>query len=271
MTTEGSYNASTHNRDLDSELQRLQAQVLLSWEKESRNLTWFGLVDGMSVLEVGSGPGFFTEKLLSLLPHSLITAVEIDPVLVEKAEQYLRPKASNRLNLIRASVMETNLPANSFDFAIARLVFCHLPAPIGTAKEILRVLKPSGKLVIIDFDLDLFRISEPPYYTPIALERFGQFMATRGGNARAGRYLCRILSQAGFSHLDLEAVVSHSDLAGIEAFQPILDTGPLSQIGKLGLISKQELENFFVARDKFLSSSNPLIMNFWLMACGKKP
>ena len=35
----------------------------------------------MNVLEAGSGPGFFTEKLLELLPNSSVTALEIDPVL----------------------------------------------------------------------------------------------------------------------------------------------------------------------------------------------
>jgi hypothetical protein len=33
------------------EFERLRAQVLLSWEKESRTLAWFGLQDGM--MDVG--------------------------------------------------------------------------------------------------------------------------------------------------------------------------------------------------------------------------
>ena len=55
MAAEGSYQASTYNLELDAEIQRLKAQVLLSWEKEARTLKWFGLADGMNVLEAGSG------------------------------------------------------------------------------------------------------------------------------------------------------------------------------------------------------------------------
>lgn len=83
MTIPGSYNASTHHQDLDSEVQRLRSQVLLSWEEEARRLVGFGLRDGMSILKVGSGPGFYTQQLLTLLPSSPVMAVEIDPVLVE--------------------------------------------------------------------------------------------------------------------------------------------------------------------------------------------
>ena len=61
---EGSYKASTYNLELETEIQRLKAQVILSWEKEARTLNWFGLTDGMNVLEASSGPRFFTEKLL---------------------------------------------------------------------------------------------------------------------------------------------------------------------------------------------------------------
>jgi hypothetical protein len=64
MAAEGSYQANTYNLEFEGEIQRLKAQVLLSWEKEARTLKWFGLADGMNVLEAGSGPGFFTEKLL---------------------------------------------------------------------------------------------------------------------------------------------------------------------------------------------------------------
>ena len=95
MTAEGSYKASTYNLELETEIQRLKAQVILSWEKEARTLNWFGLTDGMNVLEAGSGPGFFTEKLLELLPNSLLTAVEIDPVLHEKAVGYLQDKGGD--------------------------------------------------------------------------------------------------------------------------------------------------------------------------------
>ena len=85
MATSGSYDASDAHRDFDSEVARLRTQVLLSWKKEARTLAWFGMQDGMSVLELGSGPGFVTEQLLEMLPGSQVTTLEIDPELISKA------------------------------------------------------------------------------------------------------------------------------------------------------------------------------------------
>ena len=270
MQAKGSYQANTYNLEFEAEIQRLKSQVLLSWKKEARTLKWFGLADGMNVLEAGSGPGFFIEKLLELLPNSSITAVEIDPVLHEKAVGYLQDKAGDRVNHVQASVADTGLDDNTFDFAIARLLFVHLPNPVAAAREIFRILKPGGKLVIIDSDADLFWLTSPPLSVEIVREKFKQAIASRNGNLSIGRNLCRILKQAGFVNVDLEAVVSHSDLIGIEAFEPLLDSGPILQMVKQGLISESEIASYLVSRDEFVAAGDRLMMSFWLMACGEK-
>jgi len=272
MTKSGSYEASTTHPNLESEIQLLQAQVLLSWEKEARTLAWFGLQDGMSVLELGSGPGFFTEKLLGLLPNSSITAVEINPVLTKWAEQYLQGKASERLRIVEASIMDTRLPDNSFDFAVARFIFQHLPDPVGAAKEVLRVLKPGGKLVIIDTDKDLFWILEPPIpeLQPI-MKKVLQVQAAKGGNGLIGRMLWRIFQAVGFQNLDLETIVLHSDVLGIEVFLSQLDPARLMPMVQAGLLSEQEVESLRTSHTKFLTSPDPFILMLWLMACGEKP
>jgi ubiquinone/menaquinone biosynthesis C-methylase UbiE len=270
MQAQGSYQASTYNLELEAEIQRLKAQVLLSWEKEARTLKWFGLADGMNVLEAGSGPGFFTEQLLKLLPNSSVTALEIDPVLHEKALGYLQDKGGDRVNRIQASIADTGLEDNTFDFAIARLLFVHLPDPVAAAREIFRILKPSGKLVIIDSDADLFWLTNPPWSVEIVREKFKQVMASRGGNLCVGRNLCRILKEAKFGNVDLEAVVSHSDIIGIQAFEPLLDSGPILQMVKQGLISESEIESYLISRDEFAAAGDRSMMSFWLMACGEK-
>ena len=150
MSIQGSYNVSSYNRDLNQELKRLRIQAHLTWKRESRVLSWFGLQDGMSLAEFGSGPGFTSELLLSLLPNGFVTAVELDPVMIQHAKQYQKQQgiSEEKLKIVEASVMDTSLPDNSFDFAVARAIFEHLSDPVGAAKEIRRVLKPGGRLEI---------------------------------------------------------------------------------------------------------------------------
>src|SRR5262245_23301383 len=108
----GSYNVHDSHRSAEAEIQRLAAQARLGWEKEARNLTWFGLKDGMSLLEVGSGPGFVTESLLTFLPNSALTCLELDPMLIQQAKQYLEKKGTERVQFFEGSVMDTKFAEN---------------------------------------------------------------------------------------------------------------------------------------------------------------
>lgn len=272
MTAAGSYDKHASHRDVTAEIQRLAAQARFGWDKESRTLSWFGLEDSMSVLELGSGPGFITEQLLDLVPSSPITCLEIDPALLTQAEHYLYDKANHRVRFVEGSVMDTHLEGNQFDVAYARFLFQHLPDPNGAAKEIWRVLKPGGKLIIKDIDDELFGLFQPPIpQLSLVIEKFGQAQATRGGNRRIGRSLWRILETAGFCNLDLEVLAGHSDKVGVEPFLQQIDPDRLLSLVKMGLLSEEELEQFRVSHAAFLESPEPYTLWLSLMICGEKP
>ncbi len=266
------YDASTVMGDLETEIQRLKSQVTMGWAKESRTLGWFGLRDGMSVLEVGSGPGFITEQLLDLLPSSRLTCLELDPVLLERAKSYLGNKA-DRVEFVHASVMQPGLPDNSFDFAYARLVFQHLPDPAGAAREILRVLKPGGKLVVLDVDEDLDLLFDPPEPPEVQAiyDRMEQEHRSKGGDRRVGRKLWRILAAAGFHDLDLEVIITHSDDLGLPIFFEQFTPETLQVQVEAGLLTQQEADTLWNAHATFLEAEYPYVAIVVFMACGAKP
>jgi ubiquinone/menaquinone biosynthesis C-methylase UbiE len=260
---------------LDKEVERLRNQALITWEKEARNLRWMGLRGDMSVLELGSGPGFVTEALAKLMPDGEVTALEIDPVLIERAEAYLGGKQGKNWRIVQGDVMSTGLPDNSFDFVYGRYLFQHLPDPVGAAKEALRVLKPGGKLVIFDVD-DETNIFDPPPSPEVKVieermaKAFRNEQASKGGNRLIGRRLLNVLRDAGFEKLDLEAIIMHSLLTDLTTLIPKPTYESMHPMVEAGLITEEELQIMLDDVDLFIAS-DPVIMIVMFMACGDKP
>jgi ubiquinone/menaquinone biosynthesis C-methylase UbiE len=275
MSTEPAspYKASEMNESIEKEIERLGGQARWGWDKESRNLSWFGLVDGMSILELGSGPGFVTEQLIALCPNSHITCVEIDPDLILHAEQYLQGKGlENHYSITQGDLMAMELPNDSFDFAVARFVFQHLRDPKGALAEIRRVLKPGGKLVIHDIDIGLGEIVDPQNAEADAIEaRLHESRSERGGNPRIGRQLWRFMATSGYVNMDLEAVPVHTDKMGIEAIFPDeWDPGAFKPALAIGAITEADIEVLREAHRAFHAAPDKYALFVSLMVCGQK-
>lgn len=266
------YNIRHATLGYQAEIERLKVQAMMGWEKEFRHLQWYGLQNGMSVLELGSGPGFITEQLVHNLPQSEITALDIDSTLLDEAKTRLDRIPSSNLQFVQSSVYDTGLPDDSFDFAIARLLFLHLHHPVEAAREIYRVLKPGGKLVIIDLDDGIFgAISPNMNLLPSVIKKLADHQASKGGNRYIGRSLPRLLAKSGYIDLDMDAVIQHSDLHGMEGFKRQFDLNRFKGFYKNGIINEEEFEQIQQASESINHSPEAYAMMIFIMACGKKP
>ena len=245
----------------------LRLQVERSWSKEARALQWFGLRDGMSVFDLGCGPGYFARRLVDWLPNIQLMALDSDANMLSHA----RAQLGDRASVVQARVDNTGIQEHSFDFVLARLVFQHLREPLAVATEARRLLKPGGRFVVTDIDDDLFGIVEPsvPGFTKL-LARYGEAQAARGGNRRVGRTLLRLLREAGFDELELDCIAVNSDESGIDACFPQLDPAPLSALAAAGHLSNSEYAELRTARKKFDAAADRFALVLLFMACGTK-
>lgn len=99
-----------------------------------------------NVLEVGVGTG----KNLEFYPSDCqVTGIDLSPGMLEKA----RVKA-NKLHLpvklIEMDAQNMDFPQHHFDTVVATCVFCSVPDPIKGLKEIKRVCKPNGKIILLE-------------------------------------------------------------------------------------------------------------------------
>lgn len=101
---------------------------------------------GSRVLEVGVGTG---KNLPYYLREIEITAIDFSPGMLKRA----RNKASAedvRVALIEMDVQQLDFPDNYFDTVFATFVFCSVPDPVAGLKELKRVCKPEGKLLLLE-------------------------------------------------------------------------------------------------------------------------
>jgi ubiquinone/menaquinone biosynthesis C-methylase UbiE len=95
------------------------------------------------VLEVGAGSG---PNLDHYQPGASIVATEFN----EESIVLARPRANAHVRLASADIEHLAFPDDTFDAAVATLVFCSVERPVVGFREMRRVLKPGGKLYLID-------------------------------------------------------------------------------------------------------------------------
>jgi SAM-dependent methyltransferase len=122
---------------------------------------------GPEVIEIGPGPGFTTEVLLTTSEH--VTAVEIDPLLVSQ----LRDRLSGaNVDVIVGDARETELAPASFSGAASFHMLHHIATDEDQDRiftELRRVLRPGGVVLLADgYDAEEVRkFHEGDTYNPI--------------------------------------------------------------------------------------------------------
>ena len=96
------------------------------------------------ILEIGCGTGLFTGKIMELSGSKDVIAIDISPELLELAQKN-HPDAVFKLG----DAMNLDFNDNSFDVVFGSSVLHHLDME-KTCKELLRVLKPAGRLVFAE-------------------------------------------------------------------------------------------------------------------------
>lgn len=107
----------------------------------------FQQVKGPTMLEVGVGTG----KNFPYYPPGLeVTAIDLSQGMLSRARKKLASYPSARINLRIMDVQKLDLEEGSFDTAMATFVFCSVPDPVLGLREVRRVLKPEGKLLLLE-------------------------------------------------------------------------------------------------------------------------
>ena len=105
----------------------------------------------LKVLDIGTGPGFFT-IILEELGYSNITGVDYSYKMLEVARENIKTygKENSSIQLMQMDAQNLEFQPESFDIIVSRNLTWNLQNPQQAYSEWLRVLKPNGALFIFD-------------------------------------------------------------------------------------------------------------------------
>ncbi|KIX13117.1 class I SAM-dependent methyltransferase [Dethiosulfatarculus sandiegensis] len=103
-------------------------------------------VVGPKVLEAGVGTG----KNLPYYHRGLsYTGIDLSPAMLARARERAN-RGKNPVRLAEMDIQNLALPDNYFDTVFATFVFCSVPDPVAGLKELKRVCKPGGQLLLLE-------------------------------------------------------------------------------------------------------------------------
>ena len=165
------------------------------------------LVPGLTLLDVGCGPGTITVDLARRLYPGQVTGIDASEPIVRRAAGLAFDEGVRNVSFRVGDAYAVDAADESFDVVHAHQMLQHLANPVAALREFRRVLKPGGLLAARDVDSG--GVMYHPKLPGLQLweNAFRDVQNWNGGDPDAGRSLKAWAHQAGFGHVDCSASI----------------------------------------------------------------
>jgi len=151
---------------------------------------------GMSLLDIGCGPGTITADLARLVAPGRATAVENAPEVLATAMHAAR-QAGRPIHSVATDAHALGLVSDTFDVVHAHQVLQHVVDPVQVLREMRRVCAPGGVVAARDSDYGAFTWYPAVPELDEWLTLYQRLARSNGGEPDAGRRLLSWCRKAG--------------------------------------------------------------------------
>jgi ubiquinone/menaquinone biosynthesis C-methylase UbiE len=241
-------------------LDRVAAQPMIQRLRQQAMET-MRLAPGQRVLDAGAGAGEVARDLAAIVgPQGEVEAMDYSAAAVELAGS--RHDGSS-VHYSVGDITALPFPGDSFDVVRSERVIQHVTDRDGAVAELVRVLRPGGRICLIDTDWQSLRVDGPPadLLAPILTSMSG--VGPRMDDP-CGRALRSHLIRAGVTDVTAEPVtIALFDPAEAAVIYPVFDRG----FKAAGLIPPDVLDPWFDALDSATARGEfACILTMWIAA-----
>jgi len=167
---------------------------------------------GAEVLSVGCGPGVILREVVALGRSIQGTGLDVSDDRIREAKE--RHRGVTAMSFVRGAAHEMEFPSNRFDLVYSRMLLEYLKNKEQAVREMVRVCRPGGTLLLQDLDGQLLWHYPEDVEMQQTSEKVVTALAATGFDPFVGRKLFSFAQRAGLQHIDVQ-VESYHLIAGV--------------------------------------------------------
>ncbi|MFZ1175975.1 MAG: class I SAM-dependent methyltransferase [Mycobacterium sp.] len=211
------------------------------------------LKPGLSVLDVGCGPGTITADFAARVAPGSVTAIDLSADALNVARAEAQRRNLTNVSFLVADLHKLDFPDDTFDIVHAHQVLQHVADPVGALREMRRVCAPGGIVAARDADYSGFIWFPQLPGLDLWRDLYRRAARANRGEPDAGRRLLSWAQQAGFGDITptgslwCYATAATREWWGGMWADRILHSSVARQLLRLGLATTAQLDEISAA------------------------
>ena len=243
------------------------ARLLRALKEDSYD--WMQAERGHRVLDLGCGPGTDTLALAERVgSDGMVVGIDRDPAMLKEAERRAR-EARLETRIVHHLADATRLPLRSGSCHASRAerLFQHLSDPVAALRELLRVTRRGGWVVVLDTDWGTLSLHSPEIAIERRLARVNADHLLHNGYA--GRQIYHLFKRQGVADLRVAVYPVYAmDLAQVRLLT-VLDEIERKALD-LGVVTQAELRRWHASLQALEAEGGVFCTATLIMVAGRK-